>query len=412
MPTDRDVTWLRDYDEVRDAFSQPGLRQASYDGAKETLFANVLITLDGPPHLARRRAELALFRPELVSLFETSLIPASAAALIKTLARADEADLVDVARLLSTVMAARIVGLDDCDSVERLELLASQMAKLHEGVVIEWSTRPREQVLAEVTVARDRYREAFFAPSYERRIAEIDQPQHGNDLIALLVRHRDREALDEANILRETIHFLVASAHTTATVIVHALNDLWVWLADHPHDAGRAADVDFIQRCVHETMRLWPPSAWQFRIAETAIALKSGRTIAPGETIGLHLIDANRDRAIFGPDAERFDPDRAVPAGIMRYGLAFGAGAHVCIGKRLAAGGAASSGAVGAMVAIVQELLAAGCRPHPARPPERQGGTVRHQYSRYPARFVAGSDAGARTQRPLAAAQPNVDRVH
>src|SRR5258708_6781819 len=156
VPSAREITWLRDYEEVRDAFSQPGLRQASYDGAKDTIFANVLITLDGAPHLGRRRAELTLFRPELVTLFETALIPSSAAALIATLARAGEADLVDAARLISTVMAARIVGLDDCESVERLEALSGLMAKLHEGVVIEWSTRPRDQVLVEVAVARDR----------------------------------------------------------------------------------------------------------------------------------------------------------------------------------------------------------------------------------------------------------------
>jgi hypothetical protein len=46
----------------------------------------------------------------------------------------------------------------------------------------------------------------------------------------------------------------------------------------------------------------------------------------------------NRDRSVFGDDAEEFDPRRTTPDGVPGYGLSFGSGMHACIGQDLAAG--------------------------------------------------------------------------
>lgn len=395
LPTDQagvPLTWLTGYEEVRDAFKRPGLLQTSYDGAKTTIFADVLITLDGAPHGHRRRAEATLFRPDMVAHLESTVVPAAAARLIGVLKTSGEADLVDVSRLVNTGMAARIVGLDGTETIAELEDLSGLMAKLHEGVVIEWSTRPHAEVLAEVAVARDEYRERFFGPSLRRRQARLQgggAPRAGaTDLIELLLVHQQAQAMDAEKILRESIHYLAASAHTSATVVVHACHEIWAWIAAHPEDGARLADPAFMQACMNETMRLWPPSGWQFRMAADDLHLASGRVVHKGERLGLNLIRANRDPAVFGADADRFDPRRQVPKRVPSFGLAFGDGEHVCIGKRLAAGAQAPAGANGILAAIGIALFAAGVRPHPTRAPKEHAGTARHQYLNYPVVFT------------------------
>ena len=52
------------------------------------------------------------------------------------------------------------------------------------------------------------------------------------------------------------------------------------------------------------------------------------------------MIPANRDPAVFGPDAERFDPHREIPDDVPRWGLTFGTGFHACLGMELAGGAA------------------------------------------------------------------------
>jgi cytochrome P450 len=386
--SNRNLTWITGYDEVRDAFKRDELLQTSYDGAKDTIFADVLITLDGAPHTHRRRAEVALFRPDLVAAMENALVPEMAERLVRAASGAREADLVIVARLVSTGMAARIVGLDDSETTERLEELAGLMAKLHEGVVIEWSTRPRDEVLREVAVARDFYRDRFVSPSLRRREAMVrDGDRSPVDLLHLLLAHRAEHDMDANKILRESVHYLAATAHTSATVVVHACHEIWAWIARHPEDAARLKEPEFVQTCVHEAMRLWPPSGWQYRVAAADLTLESGRKLRKGERLGLNLIQANRDPTVFGVDAERFDPRRKAPKHVTGYGLAFGDGAHVCIGKRLAAGTRGVSSAGGVLSAICSTLFAAGAQPHPSQSPVEQTGTARHQYLSYPIVF-------------------------
>lgn len=402
------VTWLTNYEDVREAFKLRELRQASYDGAKDTVFADVLVTLDGERHGTRRRSEHPLFRPDMVAGLENAVVPAAAGKLIAQLQSSGETDLVNIARLISTAMAARIVGLDDCDTAERLEELSALMAKLHEGVIIEWTTRPREALLAEVSVARDRYRERFLAPSLARRENPAAGGAASEDLIQLLLAQRDALAMDPEKILRESVHYLVATAHTTATAIVHGCHQTWRWIAAHPEEREKCGDQGFVQACMNETLRLQPPSGWQFRIAEQDITLSSGRRIGAGEKLGLHLVRANQDPLVFGCDAEQFDPYRTPPRHVPPYGLAFGDGAHVCIGMRLVAGVPARSGASGVLAAIGMALFASGCMPHRTRPPVSEPNTERHQYRSYPVRF-ADPDRSAEEviNGPLAEVEPS-----
>ncbi len=409
-----DTTWLESYDEVCDAFAHPGLLQASYDSAKRTIFADVLVTLDGPEHVQRRRAELALVRPSMVALFEVKLVPDAARRLLTDFARPGEADLVEILRIVTTEMAADLIGLDDCKTVERLDRLERLTRKLHEEATMDWSLRDRDEIMRGAEAAREQYRNEFLQPSIDRRKAALaasaastasatgdadkDKPL---DLLSLLIRHRDLGDMNEAKMLRESIHFLLATGGTSANAVVHAFDDYWTWLADHPEDAARMRDPAFLQRCVHETLRLRPPTGFQRRTAGADCTLKSGRVLRAGERIGLNLITSSRDPKVYGPDADQYLPDRVVPRHVPRFGLAFGLGPHICLGKRMSTGAVDPADGAGVLVALFEVLLDLHCCPHPTRCPVEQPGTMRHQFRTYMVKFDKGSAATPAVHRPL-----------
>jgi len=98
----------------------------------------------------------------------------------------------------------------------------------------------------------------------------------------------------------------------------------------------------------------------------------------------------NRDVSLFAPDAAVFDPDRTVPPGVAPFGLSFAAGMHVCIGQDLAAGVVARSDTdpdthlFGLVTGAVGQLFAAGVRPDPDHPPQRDTATARPYWGTYP----------------------------
>lgn len=390
------IEWLTRYDEVRDAFLSPKMVQASYDAAKKTIFDGVLITLDGKPHRDRRRFEFGLVRDAAAEWLEATAAPDSLRRLAATALAQGRGDLVQIARLLGTSVAARIVGLVDCDTPERLSELARLMAILHEGAVVQWSQRPEEDVARDTAAAREEYRATFFEPALARRKAALgggdeDVSAIDGGLIELLLRGGADHGMDEPQMLRESIHFLIASAQTTATVMVHAFDEIHRWIAEDPSRAARLEDPLLLKNAIYEALRLWPPSGWQFRIPSSDVELRSGRHLSEGTVAGLNIIQANRDPAVVGAEADRFDPERELPSEFPRHGLAFGFGTHLCLGKRLVGGIAGTAEAPGVLVTALAALLAAGCRPDPDNPPVQETATRRHQFRSYSVVFSGGA---------------------
>ena len=62
------------YDEAREAYRSPYLRQALYDEG-EVIMADVLVNLHGDEHAARRRLENRSFRRDAFDLYETAGLP-------------------------------------------------------------------------------------------------------------------------------------------------------------------------------------------------------------------------------------------------------------------------------------------------------------------------------------------------
>jgi hypothetical protein len=175
---------------------------------------------------------------------------------------------------------------------------------------------------------------------------------------------------------------------------VHALHEIFQWTAEHPQDLARVrTDRLFLQRCVHESLRLHPASPVSWRKPLCPVTLATGATAAPGDRVEIDLWTANRQPESFGPDADRYNPHRPVPPGTEPFGLTFGTGVHTCLGRDLD-GGLVPRGDVdpaahqyGIITLLIGALLDAGIAPDPAHPPEMATYTARANWGRYPVVF-------------------------
>jgi hypothetical protein len=145
-----------------------------------------------------------------------------------------------------------------------------------------------------------------------------------------------------------------------------------------------------LQRCVHESARLHPSSPIARRRAEWALTLANGKTVNPGELVTVDLLTANRDKKIFGSDAEEFNPYRQTNRKSAPYGLSFGLGMHACIGRTLAVGVTPKPESnpedhqYGTITMIASALLKHGVRPDPQKQPEMDAKTARPNWGYYP----------------------------
>ena len=403
--SDRDaptVITLSTYEDAREAFRQKHLRQALYD-AGDVVMADVLVNLHGDDHRARRRLENRLFRRDSQTLYERELFPPIVADTLAPHIADGRAELVGLSHQMMMNLAAFTSGVDrPLGTPEETFRLYSYLMLFIEGATLAHYSGDREAKRAEVAAALAAFDAEFLQPSILRRHEAIARFERGDlpaedlprDVLSVLLRNRDDLELPDDVVLRETCFYLLAGAHTSATAFVRTLDVIFEMAGSAPSDAERARhDIGFLQRCVHETIRLQPSSPVAMRWAVEEIELSGGRRIAPGDKVVIDLMAANRDPAAFGGTAQLHDPHRTLAPGVAPWGLSFGLGMHACIGQELAAGTDALGGPDtgdqlhGLVPVAVQAVLAAGARPDPGDPAERDPASERGYWARYPVVF-------------------------
>ena len=158
-----------------------------------------------------------------------------------------------------------------------------------QGATLAHYTGDREAKRAEVAAGLAAFDDEFLAASLARRRAAIDEVARGtlsedalpHDVLTTLLRHDDELHLAPDVVLREICFFLLAGAHTSATAFVRTLHHVFELAASSPADAQRVrTDPVFLQRCVHETIRLQPSSPIAMRWALEDVELPGGVTRA------------------------------------------------------------------------------------------------------------------------------------
>lgn len=390
-------------DEVSEVLRNPNLAQALYDEGA-VIMDRVLLTLHGEEHRKRRMLEFKVFRRDFFRYYETEVFPRTLGETMAVALAEGGADLVDLGYRVTMNLTADFAGIDrPRRSAEETRDLLDMVMTFSEGATLVHSTRDRDVVRREVLAALERFETQFLAPSIARRQAllrrfeagEIGEDALPRDVLTVLLQNEDKLELPADLLKREIAFYLQAGAHSTANSTVHAVDEILGWLARHPQDRERMrADPLFLQRCVHESLRLHPASPVNWRKAMCPVSLSNGRAIAEGDRVISDLHAANRQTAVFGPDAGEFNPHRTLPTGVLPFGHTFGSGVHSCLGRDLD-GGVVPRGPVadpaghqyGIITLFVRRILAEGAERNAADPPTLATYTARPNFGRYPVVF-------------------------
>jgi len=411
------------YDQVREAMYHPDLSRGMDPRSAEegNPRADVLSVLHGDEHKARRRIENPLFRRSALVEYERELFPKVLAEICARDA-VGQVDLFELGGALSVVLAARRTGIDHDGSAEQLQELFGHVKIIAQASAIMDVVGDRDQVRAEVMAVLQRFDERYVQPSLRRRERLLDGDPDGSgeeaphDLLTVALRRRRAgdATFDGGVLVREAGLYLHGGSHTSAQTLCNT----FYYLLGHDgtqRDAAlverAAADPLFAQRCVHETLRLRPTTPRIKRVA-VADARVAGIDVVEGARVVMDVVSANQDAELFGAHPERFDPDRVVRDDVAMWGLSFGAGPHICIGRSVAGGfplhGEATHDDVGqahlhGLVALmVQAVAARGVRRDPQHDPVLDERTDRGtRWLHFPVRFPDGD--GDRTPNAHAA---------
>ncbi|AUX38006.1 MULTISPECIES: cytochrome P450 [Sorangium] len=164
----------------------------------------------------------------------------------------------------------------------------------------------------------ERYAQALLA----KRRSQLE-----DDWLSDLLRARlDNNELTDDDLIGFIFLFLVAGLETTVTLMTQVV----LTLARRPEWMDRLRDEPaLIAPFIEEVLRTEPPIHATIRLTLAETELRGVRL--PAQSAVLLLVGSGlRDEARF-PDPDRFDPERRVQAN-----LAFGHGAHFCVGAPLA----------------------------------------------------------------------------
>lgn len=390
---------IKAFEEASQALRQNDLRQALYDEGA-VLMAKVLVNLHGEEHRLRRNLESKVFRRDFFDYYEHEVFPQTLSETLAPVLAMGRMDLVDFGYRVMANLTADFTGIDrPHKSPEETARLLGMLRTFGLAATLAHSKQDREAIKAQVRDALAAFDAAYFEPSVARRRALIEAVQAGDapeeslprDVLTVLLRNEDAIELTRDVLLKEVAFFALAGAHTSIHTLSHAFHEILTWCAAHPEDRARLdADPLFLQRCVHESMRLHPSSPVAARRALCPVHWGGEAGAATGDDVVIDLWAANRDSTVFGADAAAFNPHRAVPRTQNPYGLSFGLGMHSCIGRNLAAG-VVPKGEVdpathqfGTVTLIVRRLLDHNARPDPADPASRDQRTARIMWGRYP----------------------------
>lgn len=393
---------VSDFDHIYDALRNHDLKQALYDEGK-VIMDKVLLTLHGAEHRARRNLEFKVFRRNFFRYYQQEVFPPALDQSLSPFLKAGRADLIDFGYRVTINLTADFAGIDRTEKTpEETEDLLRFAKIFSEGATMVHSKKDRDQLRRDVAAALLDFDERFVKSSVARRAdllekfgkGEIGEEDLPRDVLTVILRNEDRLELPDDVILREMAFYLQAGSHSTSNSMVHAIHEILTWMNAHPEDREKImSDPIFLQRCVHESLRLHPASPESWRSAMCPMTLSGGQEMAEGDKVVLDLHKANRDPEIFGDDADSFNPYRAIPKGRDPFGLTFGVGVHTCLGRDLD-GGVVPKGDVdpetheyGIVTLLVKVLLDNGVRPDPDDPPTPDPTTSRPNWGRYPVLF-------------------------
>jgi cytochrome P450 len=278
-----------------------------------------LIHMDEPDHLKYRLLTQAWFMPQNLKRLEDQIRVIAKAAVEKMAASGGRCDFVKEVALhypLRVIMS--IMGVPEADEPRMLKLTQelfgaadpelsrevdeADKGKFDFGVIIDFS-------------------------NYFRALSETKRANPTDDLASLIANSQmDGQPISDLEAMSYYIIVATAGHDTTSSSTAGAM---WA-LAENPAEFAKVkADLSLIPSLVDESIR-WTTPVKTFMRTATADVDFAGRQIRKGDWLMLCYASGNRDEAVF-EDPGHFHVDRKP-----NKHLAFGYGAHLCLGQHLA----------------------------------------------------------------------------
>jgi cytochrome P450 len=400
---------LRKYGDVRAALSNRDLAR-SLDPEKYeigNITEGTLSILHGNEHRDRRRVENQLFRRITLEFYEQVLFPEIVQDTLSRFVDSPAGDLMEIGGLLTVVLAARTAGVDfDLDSLEQRQKLREYLHLFALAGAIDVAKGDVDEIKAKMRSTLAEFDEQFVRASWQRREQLLESFRDGRiteselpaDALTTLLRARreDNLLMDDALLLREVRLFFGAGSHTSTQTLTNTFDQLFSWCRTHPEDWNRlTTDLYFAQHAVQEALRLRPTNPMIHRRALTDTTAGE-QHIAAGTIVLLDTVAANTDTDVYGPDAAEYNPHRQSPKDAPPWGMSFGHGMHLCIGRTHAVGmpvradntAPGAEHLYGLIPQAVQALARRGIQRDPDRSPQRDTQTERWtRWAHYPVRF-------------------------
>ncbi len=274
-----------------------------------------MLDRDPPDHTRLRRLVSKAFTPRRISELRPRIQGLVDARLDKVALSGDFEVISDLAFPLPFEVISDMLGMPDTDR-DRVREVSGSLVRNLEPVI-------DPEVIRAINQAQHDMVELITA------VIDWKRSNPGDDLLTLLIEaEHEGDRLDDEELLFQVVLLFVAGHETTVNLIGNGL----LALTDNPSQLESLRDdPDLIENAIEEMLRYDSPVQMTRRIPLDAVVV-GGRTITPGTFVLLSLASANRDEAHFGPTAAELDLARDNA----RDHVAFGGGAHFCLGAALA----------------------------------------------------------------------------
>jgi cytochrome P450 family 142 subfamily A polypeptide 1 len=308
----RKLWGLARYEDVLAAEKDPATF-SNAEGSRPNMAPNpYMIDMDDPRHARQRRLVYRGFTPKQVAAMEPHMREVCRR-IVDRVAPLGRCDFVrDVAAVLPMTLIGEMLGMD-AEDFDRLQRWSDEMLAGADGP---------ENVTESVVAAFAEFHEYAAGAIEERRRAPRD------DLLGILAGAEvDGERLSDEELVYEALLLLVGGNETTRNVISGGMEAL----IRHPDQRDAlVADLSRVPQAVEEMLRWVSPILNMHRVVTRDVEVR-GETLLAGDHVLLMFASANRDEDVFGPTASSFDAARHP-----NPHLAFGFGAHFCLGASLA----------------------------------------------------------------------------
>ncbi|HEY7900553.1 MAG TPA: cytochrome P450, partial [Caulobacteraceae bacterium] len=283
-----------------------------------------LVQMDAPDHPKFRRLTQAWFLPQNIRGLEARIRDIAREHVERMAGLGGRCDFVsDVALTYPLRVIMEIMGVPEADMPRMLtltqELFGAADPDLNRGHADVATETPTGLAHLQATIAD------FFM--YFKGITDARKAEPTSDL-ATVIANGEIDGTPISDFEAMSYYVIVATAghDTTSSSTAGA-----IWgLCQHPEAFAKLkADLSLIPGLVDESIR-WTTPVKHFMRSATADTELRGRAIAKGDWLMLSYPSGNRDEEVFD-DPDTFRPERSP-----NRHLAFGYGAHLCLGQHLA----------------------------------------------------------------------------